>query len=379
MVSRSHAASSSTLNAGNEVARLLRGLIDRDGPITFAAFMRAALYHPVHGYYMRDGEPYVDYFTSVSVHPGLFGATLVRHLDDVWTALGEPTPFQIVELGSGDGRLAGQIAQAAPSRAWGAILRYRGVELSAARRRVAAAREPGAEFVPSMRELEPCAAAAIISNELFDALPVRLARRDGRAWVEQLVDADGEEFRIAERPAGERIRTYAQRYASAVPDGGRLEVREDVDEIYAQVSRLAPRSILTTIDYGGTATELHGPRLRAGTLLAYRRQQASEDALGHPGDTDLTAHVNFSELADAGRRHGFRAGPLGNQADFLSALGIGEYLVKLQRDPGVTDTRYAAAREAVFQLVSPTDLGRFRVLVQARGADMQHMRGLPGI
>ena len=378
MVSRSRAASSSALNAGRDLARLLGAQIDRDGPISFATFMRAALYYPAHGYYMRDGEPYVDYFTSISVHPGLFGAMLARHLDDVWAALGEPAPFQIVELGSGDGRLAGQIAQAAPCRAWGADLRYRGVEISAARRRVAVARVPGAEFVASMRELQPCASAAIISNELFDALPVLLARRDGRAWVEQLVETVGEDFRIAERPAGERIRTYAQRYAHAVPDGGRLEVREDVEEIYAQVSRLARRSVITTIDYGGTATELHGPRLRAGTLLAYRRQQASEDVLRHPGDTDLTAHVNFSELADVGLRHGFQAAALGNQADFLSALGIGEYLVELQRDPGATDTRYAAAREAVFQLVSPTDLGRFRVLVQARDADVQRVRGLPG-
>ena len=365
------------MTAVPELAETLGERIRGHGTISFAEYMQAALYDPQRGYYMRTGVPLGDYFTSVSVHPALFGALLARHLDDVWHALGRPRPFHVVELGSGDGQLARQILEVAGHHPWSDVVAYVGIETSPTRRALARQAVPAARFHAALSDLRSVGEAAFVSNEFFDALPVRLVRRGGPSWIEERVGLDGDRFVLVDRPAEAGLRAYAARYADGLPDGGRLEVRVGVDAIYAAVARLAQRCVMASIDFGGTATEVHGARLSAGTLLAYRRHRASEEVLADPGRTDLAAHVDFSELADVGRAHGLTAARLGTQADFLTALGIGEYLVALQRRPELPPEAYAGAREAVFQLVSPSDLGRFRVLVQARGADLTGLRGIP--
>ena len=339
--------------------------------------MASALYDEQHGFYSRAPSRAGDFFTSVTVHPQLFGRMLACHLDDVWTALGQPRPFRVVELGCGDGTLARQIAAAANEHQWGDNLSYVGTERSAAARARAQTQAPAAAFVESLDAVEAGPSAAILSNELFDALPVRLVRRNGPDWDElRVVWRDGA-LALAPFPAPAAAAAYASSYGQNVPDGGTMEVREGVAGIYAGVRRIAPTWIMTSIDYGGLSAEVHGPRFSQGTLLAYRRHRASEDVLADPGSSDLTAHVNFSELIDAGARAAATAAFWGTQGDFLTALGIGEHLPAVQRRPNLSASDYARERNAVFQLVSPTDLGRFRVLVQARGAVLDNIRGLP--
>ncbi len=344
--------------------------------MSFADFMRAALYDPEHGFYMQADPPHRDYFTSVSVHPGLFGTMLARHLDDVWEALERPRPFRVVELGCGDGGLARQVLEVASHHPWADHLTYAGVEISPTRRARAADVAAAARFVSAVPKLDASDAVAILSNELFDALPVSLLRRAEDGWVEECVQTTDDGFAFGDRAAAGAPRAYAERYGSDVPAGGRIESRTGVGEIYHAVAGLGRRIVMTSIDFGGLAHELHGERLRAGTLLAYRRHAASEDVLERPGESDLAAHVNFSELLDAAQAAGFEAARLGTQADLLSALGIGEYLVHLQSRSGITPEAYAQAREAVFQLTAPGELGRFRVLVQGRGADLSGIRGV---
>lgn len=338
--------------------------------------MASALYDERHGFYSRAPSRAGDFFTSVTVHPQLFGTLLARHLDDVWTALGEPRPFRVVELGCGDGTLARQIASAARKHQWSEHLAYVGVERSAQARARARTQVPTADFVASLDEIDAGLPAAILSNELFDALPVRLLQRNGGDWVELRVGLSDDLLALEPVPADGASRDYASRYGQSVPDGGIIEMREGVADIYAHVSRVARRWIMTSIDYGGLAAEVHGPRFSQGTLLAYRQHRASEDVLADPGSSDLTAHVNFSELIDAGADAGATAARLGTQGDFLTALGIGEHLPAVQRRPSLSVADYTREREAVFQLVSPTDLGRFRVLVQACDAVIDRLRGL---
>lgn len=339
--------------------------------------MASALYDERHGFYSRAPSRGGDYFTSVTVHPHLFGTLLARHLDDVWTALGEPRPFRVVELGCGDGTLARQIASAARNHQWCEHLAYAGVERSAQARARARDQAPTAAFEESLDTIDAGPAAAILSNELFDALPVRLLQRSGGDWVELRVGVSDDLLALEPSAADSASRDYASRYGQSAPDGGIIELREGVADIYAHVGRIAHRWVMTSIDYGGLAAEVHGPRFSQGTLLAYRQHRASEDVLADPGSSDLTAHVNFSELIDAGTRAGATAALLGTQGDFLTALGIGEHLPAVQRRPDLSVADYTREREAVFQLVSPTDLGRFRVLVQACDAVIDRLRGLP--
>ena len=349
--------------------------IAREGPIGFAEFMDAALYDPEHGYYMREATREADYFTSVTVHP-VFAEMLARHLDDVWEALGRPHPFVVVEMASGDGEFAKNLIRLASEHPWASSIDYLGVEPSPARRR-AAERLTGGNFVASLAGAGRHLAAAVLSNEMFDAVPFDVARRSGRGWVEERVGLVGESFGFVDAAATDAILDYGERYGGQVPEGGRIEVRRGVRQAYAALDRLADRISITTIDYGNVAELVHCERLSAGTAMAFRGHIGSEDLLARPGEQDLTCHVNFTELADIGESLGFKAAPLVEQSDFLASLGVGEYLVYLQSSPGMTDERYSREREAIMRLVSPSDLGRFRVLVQSRGIDIGGLRGIP--
>ena len=363
------------MTSANALSQRLQAHANRQGLLPFSVFMEHALYDKCDGFYTSGDAPYADYFTSVSVHPSLFGQLLATHLDDVWRVLGQPDPFRVVELGAADGRLADQIRQAAADYSWGKGLAYVGVE------RAPAAQTADAldTLYASIVDVPAATATAIISNEFFDALPVRLARRATDGWVEECVAVESEGWVFADQPAPEEIRAYANRYASGTPMGGRIEVRQGIEQIFRHAARLASHVVMTTIDYGAVSALLHSERLAAGTLLAYRRHRASDDVLSNPGSADLTTHVNFTQLIDVGRSQGFGCYRMGQQADFLAALGIGDHLVRFQERPDVTLATYRAEREAVFQLVSPTDLGRFQVLTQGKGVDLSPIRGLDAL
>lgn len=360
-------------SAGSEssLTHLLRDRIAAGGPITFAEFMDAALYDPEHGYYTSSTGAPDDYFTSVSAHP-VFGAMLANHLDDLWHALGGPDPFHVIELGAGDGRLAGHIRAAAAGFPWGATLDYTGVEVSPARRSSSSA---GTRMVASIEKVGTFAAAAVLSNEYFDALPFHLLRRSGDRWIEERVDIIDNGFTYVDATPGPAALAYAEQYGAVLPDGGRLEARPAIAALYSELTAIAPRIAITTIDYGGLSSEVHTDRLKAGTALAYREHQAGEDLLADPGQQDLTAHVNFTFLIDAGRASGLEALPLVQQVDFLTALGIGEYLPHLQSVPGVTPERYERERNAILQILDPVEMGRFCVLFQSHGLDPSDLRG----
>ena len=360
------------MSTGHALTERLRVKASAHGPLPFSVFMEHALYDPCGGFYTRRSTPYADYFTSVSAHPSLFGQLLTAHLDDTWRTLGRPDPFRVVELGAADGRLARQIRAGADEFPWGSALQYLAVERAPAPQTTDALDA----VYSSIAEVPAANATAIISNEFLDALPVRLVRRTEDGWVEECVTYAGANAAFTDQPAPAALRAYANRYARATPLGGRIEVRQGVQTIYRHAARLASRIVMTSIDYGGSSSDVHSERMAAGTLLAYRRHQASDDVLANPGHADLTAHVNFTQLIDVGRDYGFTGHRQGQQADFLAALGVGDHLVRFQDRADVTLATYRAEREAVFQLVSPTDLGRFQVLTQGMGVDLNLIRGL---
>jgi SAM-dependent MidA family methyltransferase len=377
MVGRSWALFLVTLKARGmtsetRLEKRLRAAVSTSGPLPFHEFMEMALYDPTDGYYTGRANPYQDYFTSVTVHPSLFGQMLAAHLEDIWLALEKPTPFRLVELGSSDGQLAQQIRVASSNYAWGNLLEYTGIE------HASSARASGAldTLYRTIEDIPPAESRAVISNEFFDAQPVRRARRVTNGWVEECVGYDGTTAIFVDRPPPTEISVYANQYGNSVPLGGHLEIRQNVDSVYAHVSRIGERVVMTTIDYGGPSEVVHDQRLAAGTLLSYRKHYASDDILSNPGQSDLTSHVNFTQLIDCGHDHGLYQNRMNMQADFLTALGIGEHLVTMQTRPGMTVPKYTKEREAVFQLVSPTDLGRFQVLTQAKDVNLDMIRGL---
>jgi SAM-dependent MidA family methyltransferase len=326
--------------------------------MTFAAFMAQALYDRTTGYYARQG-PGRDYRTAPQTSPA-FGHLIGAALAHMWRALGEPARFVAVEPGAGDGRLAAGAV---------AYLRARAPAVARAIRYLALDRRPaacpgfavgGAEALP-VAPFEGC----VLSNELFDALPVHrlIGRPDGLAelWVEQ--HADGPAF--VEAPLSDPS------LAALVPPlrpGQVADVAPAADAVYAELCAVVARGFVLTIDYGGEGDELYGAHRMAGTLLAYRRHRAVDDPLAMPGEQDLTAHVDFARLRAVGERHGFRTLAYTTLRRFLLGLGLREWLGRL--DP----TRLSAAdlfnaRLGAQELVRRDGLGKQRVLLQARAVD----------
>ena len=121
---------------------------------------------------------------------------------------------------------------------------------------------------------------------------------------------------------------------------------------------------MLTIDYGDMANRLFTPDRPRGTLLAYRGHTATEDFFTAPGETDLTAHVNFSALIDAGKAAGLEFAGFTTQEKFLLALGEANQFADVY-DPGQTEAEMLNARLKLKRLISPEGMGNiFKVLVQ---------------
>jgi SAM-dependent MidA family methyltransferase len=352
--------------------------------MTFARFMELALYDPDGGYYRsgtaRPGRS-GDFLTAPEAHP-IFGRALARHLSDAWRALGRPDPFVVREYGAGGGALAegvlAGLASEDPDLA--AVARYRPVEVEPRRiaeleRRLAAA-GLGARFEPD--DGAPIV-GAIIANEVLDALPTHRVIGRRRRLREVFVGLDGATFADVEdepsTPAlAERLR--AERIVLAEGQAG--EICLAVDGWVQTAAAGLDRGSLLLVDYGHPAAELYDPvRRRAGTLLAYLRQQAHDDPYRAVGRQDLTAHVDVTAVERAAARVGLTHLGTTTQGPFLAALGAGDLLVDLQSQPASVLGDYLEARSALVRMIDPAAMGRFRVIAFGRGLPPEsRLRGL---
>jgi SAM-dependent MidA family methyltransferase len=408
------------VTTGTTLAQILTDEMRRDGPMTFARFMAVALYHPALGYYAGGGagrEPVGwegDYFTSGDLHP-LWGESLARQLHQMWELLGKPERFEVVEPGAGRGLLArdvwGWALRDAPD--WAAALRYTLADRAPKDSPLRAAREQrlAAELarlnVPAgatrwADDLDAALPAegitgCVVSNELADALPTHLVVKQDGAMREIYVDVDAAAGRFVERvgpPSSPEVASYLDAYRvpwRGYPDGWRAEVCLEAQAWMRRVAEGIRRGFALTIDYGDTARRLYTPHRRRGTLAVYSQHQFGERPLAHlahPGAQDITAHVNFTALIQAGRTDGMRLAGLTTQAAFLTALGLRARIAELGRPVGFSigrgvggiagaagaigdslldSLRRISQRNALAALLEPSGLGGFKVLLQQRG------------
>jgi SAM-dependent MidA family methyltransferase len=356
--------------------------IQRQGPLTFAAFMEACLYDPTHGYYTRhaSAQPTGDYFTSPDVG-GLFGRLLARQFGEMWEALSCSPGFELVECGAGRGRLAAQVLTAVSEQSpdFFRALRLTLVEASPQLRAQAKANlEKFGERVRVTDELaRDGVVGCLFSNELLDALPVHrvVQRPDGlreiyvTAHQGMLAEEEGE----LSSPA---VADYLRRYGASLVEGQQAEVHLAALAWLERATAALERGFLLTIDYGYRAPELYSPGRQRGTVLAYRHHRAHEDWLALPGQQDLTAHVNFTALEERGRELGLQTLGLVPQTNFLLALARASGFADLE-GPGADETEKLRTRLALKQLVHPEGMGEtFKVLVQAKGVAGIRLSGL---
>jgi SAM-dependent MidA family methyltransferase len=350
--------------------------IKKCGAIPFARFMELALYCPETGYYEKNQDSVGrrgDFITSVSTG-SLFGELLAfqfgQWLQELRIANCES---RIVEAGAHDGKLAADILN------WLKNFRpelFSGIEywiLEPSFVRQQWQRETLKEFQnirwhSSLAELPSPLSGVFFSNELLDAFPVRRLgwNSDAKKWFEWGVALDGEHFiwtkiAIPEMELPPSVLQLAPSLLEVLPDGYITEVSPAAENWWRGAARILGRGKVLAIDYGYTSENQFSPARTHGTLRAYHLHRVSHDLLANPGEQDLTAHVNFSAIQDAGEAAGLGTELFCPQPQFLTRI-----LGRAVKEKSFAAMDAKQVRQ--FQtLTHPEHLGRaFHVLVQGK-------------
>jgi SAM-dependent MidA family methyltransferase len=275
-------------------------------------YMALCLSHPEHGYYMsRDPFGEAGDFITAPEASQMFGELIGVWCANVYRALGSPPNINLVELGPGRGNLMRdpiRVARVAPDFGPAAEIHF--VETSPALRKAQADAVSGATAWHFRLDTVPQGALILIANEFFDALPIRQFEfREGR-WRERCIGvaADGT-LALGLTETTQLLRPAAE--------GSILEVSPEREAVALDIGRrLASKpGAALIIDYG---------HLRSGfgdTLQAVRKHRRC-GLLDFPGESDLTAHVDFEALAGALSKGGAAAHRAMNQREFLLAMGL---------------------------------------------------------
>ena len=323
--------------------------------------MAAALYDPQEGYYARGatiGER-GDFVTSPWVSPAFSKAIARRFAQDVREFEG---PIDFVEVGAGEGKFLEDFAAAvaAEDPALFKRLRLTAVERSAAARELLQRRSYGrpVKSLDSAKALpEGSVSGWIFSNELYDALPVVRVTGSVRGLQELRVDVEGDAFVWRLSPAPDAYREHLERHGVSLESGQVAEICFGAAPLHRTLARALSRGFLVAIDYGHRSSILyHSSARRHGTLAVHFAGLRRGDPLSRPGHVDLTAHVHWDLLIEAGEAEGLETVGVVRQGRFLVDAGLFDF---------VSDD---AERWRAYRLVDPEGMGdELSVLVQARG------------
>ncbi|MGC1686867.1 MAG: SAM-dependent methyltransferase [Candidatus Acidiferrales bacterium] len=372
--------------ARTDLHELLVETIHAVGPITFADYMEACLYHPEFGYYNGSIERRrADYYTSVDMSP-IFGRLIARQIYEMWMLLASPSRFTIAEIGAGTGSLARQILDFSRDELpkFYEAIDYRAIEISAKRLEVAASALADhilaghASVLKETTEVIP--QGCILTNEFFDALPVhRLVMHEGKL-EEIYVDAVGDELIERRMPVSSpEVQEYFRRQEVELREGQHAEAAVRACDSIEKMGGILGSGFVLTIDYGREARELYDEHHMNGSMLAYCNHRASEEYYRAPGEQDLTAHVSFTALDLWGRKNGLIRTGLASQTHFLLSLAHQSNFADISNDAGET-TQHASQIRSRLQfksLIFPDGMGEtFQVMVQHKGIAAPELTGL---
>jgi SAM-dependent MidA family methyltransferase len=337
-----------------------RGLVERlraEGPIPFSAFMEAALYDPVAGFYAtggRAGRRGGHFLTSPEVGP-LFGAVLARALDRWWEEMGRPAPFTVVDAGAGPGTLARAVLAAEPAVLRAGALRYVLSERSSVQREAHAGLPVESTSNRWPHRWPGAFDGVVVANELLDNLPFRLAVFDG-GWLEAFVDLapDGRLVEVL-RPFEE----VPACLPPVAPHGARAPVQDEAAAWVASAVGAVRQGRVLVFDYARTTAEMAARPWRE-WLRTYRGHERGVHYLAEPGGQDITADVALDQLP--------RPDDVTTQAEFLRRHGLDELVEEGRRlwqagaaAPDLTALTGRSRLQEADALTEPDGLGGFTV------------------
>ncbi|MFC5083747.1 class I SAM-dependent methyltransferase [Microvirga arabica] len=347
----------------------LRETIALEGPISVERYMGLCLRHY---YATRDPLGAAGDFTTAPEISQMFGELIGLWMLEVWNGMGRPAPCRLVELGPGRGTLMADLLRATrllPGFKAAATVHLVETSPSLKQRQQAALAASGLPVQWHDRiEDVPSGPTLLVTNEFFDALPVRQFAATDRGWCERLVGLDGEDLIFGLRPEPEPALGKPLRL------GDILEwPAVSIDIVGTLAGRLAHDGGAGLIlDYG-----YWGPAF-GDTLQALKNHQPV-DPLQEPGEADLTTHVDFHRLAQAAAAQGSRVHGIVTQGDFLQALGIETRANALKAH--ATPAQAADIDRALARLTErgPTGMGELFKVLAVTDEAIQAVPGLPAL
>jgi len=340
-----------------------QAIIDGGGAIDFSRFMELALYAPGLGYYASHAQQFGaggDFITAPELSP-LFGRCLARQCADVLAEIGGG---QILEAGAGSGRLCTTLLSAL-EEVGHLPERYLILELSAALRteqqsRIETELPHLKHRVQWLTELpQDGFRGVVLTNELLDALPVEIFEVTPEGIAQRQVCVAGNGFGWTTRVADPIVAARVESLALAPGY---------VSEVGVIAEAWIRSMVVLLIDYGFPRQEFYHPQRTTGTLICHYRHRAHDDPLLWPGLQDITAHVDFTAIAEAGAAAGLSCLGFTSQAAFLLANGLEQDV------PDDLQARHAWAMQ-VRTLTLPHEMGEFfKVMALGRGVE-QPLRG----
>jgi SAM-dependent MidA family methyltransferase len=325
--------------------------------LRFDRYMELCLYAEEIGYYTRPTTkvgPEGDFYTSSnvgSIMGEMIAAWIHAYAEEHLEA---NQPIQVVEWGGGTGRLAKQILDA-----WQSEFPYTYARASYCFSEISpyhlqlqqeATSAHANKIVAPSKKADEQAHVFVLANELLDAMPCRRLRKiENRIQELGVVESDGQlqgEWRDAEALDVPRA------FLEQIHDNQQFEWVEGVSGWFEAVDATYTNCTLIAIDYGDVEAELASSHRMEGTFVCYRKHQATDDAFAFPGEQDMTAHVNFTQVARIGEKLGWRMEPLRTQKQFLIEAGI---LEKLQAHGAIDPFDPRAKRNRAIRQLLLTD------------------------
>lgn len=353
---------------------LLREIDSAGGWLPFSRWMHEALYAPGLGYYAAGSPKFAeradasgtgasgDFVTAPMLTP-LFGRTLAKQVAQI---LRSSDSLDILEFGAGSGELAADILAALDAD--GVAAQYHILEVSAdlrdrQQRRLA----PWGARVVWLDQAPGAFTGCVVANEVLDAMPVECFRwlEDG-SLAERGVARDGDRFIWQDRPAREDLAHAVAQRMPSLPDY-QSEINLQAQAWTRGLGSWLVRGAALLIDYGFPQREYYHPQRHRGTLMCHIQHRAHDDVFFAPGLQDITAHVDFTAIADAALAGGLEVLGYTSQARFLVNAGLAEiWNAVAQSNPQAL----ARERGLVEKLISEAEMGElFKVMAVGRGID----------
>jgi SAM-dependent MidA family methyltransferase len=334
---------------------------EQKGWISFATFMELALYAPGLGYYAAGARKFGaagDFVTAPEIS-SLFGQCVARSIaETIRTTSGD-----VLELGPGSGKLACDVLTEL-DRLNALPKKYRLLEVSADLRQ---RQTQALERLPShlaaraewLDQLPNNFEGAMIANEVLDVVPVHLLHFSGDKVFERGVCIDAQShFVWRDEPLAPALRETAERIMAGneLPNDYLTEAAPAVDGLVTSLAHSLTRGTILLIDYGYRRAEFYHPSRVLGTLMCHYRHYAHADPFLYPGLQDITAHVDFTRVAEVGIAAGLELTGFTSQAQFLMSAGIPDLMRAYDpRDAAV----YLPMTNQVQRLMSPAEMGDF--------------------